>query len=362
MAESSDAITGKFDFYDILGYLVPGLTFIGLVTLPFGLIRGAWPSTSFTSAVLYLVAAHILGHILQGFLRAWEPVPEMKDNKGEMGAPSSVLLEEDQKTLADVRTKIGVLANEFWGIPAKDGAQVKPWKEVDDFNRRAVFLQARNLLLQAKKESYFEQLQGKYALMGGVTAALLMVSIYFAGWAARLIPSVRIANCDKFAAYFLLAYLILFAIYLVALHVCSDRIRERRKDKKFLWRFRGLLVSALGLGALLGGFVVASWSPAEKHNSVETQKCPSAVCAACGVGKLEGSEEGKPLPPLDVEQKATFMLILALAAFAAGVRCYGAYKAFAVEFATGVWRDFANFKLLNDSLGKSPAGGEKSTP
>ncbi len=43
MAESSDAITGKFDFYDILGYLVPGLTFIGLVTLPFGLIRGHGP-------------------------------------------------------------------------------------------------------------------------------------------------------------------------------------------------------------------------------------------------------------------------------------------------------------------------------
>lgn len=49
-----------------LGYLIPGLVFLGLLFLPFGLIKGMWPPTSVSSAVLYLVGAHILGHILQG--------------------------------------------------------------------------------------------------------------------------------------------------------------------------------------------------------------------------------------------------------------------------------------------------------
>lgn len=358
MAEGGDAITGKFDFYDILGYLVPGLTLIGLVTVPFGLIRGTWPSPTLTGAVLYLVAAHIVGHILQGFLRAWEPVPEMKDGKGEMRAPSSVLLDPDQATLADVRTKIGILANEFWGIPAKDGVGVKAWKEVDDFNRRAVFLQARNLLLQAKKQSYFEQFEGKYALMGGIAAALLMASIYYAGWAIRLMPWERVANSGMAAAQILVVYLVFFVIYVVRLQASSDAIRKKRnEDKKFSRRFRERLVSVLGIGALLGGMVAAGWTPAEKHNSAESQKCPAVVCGVCCAGKPEANDEAKASPGWEIEHKAILMLVLALAAFAAGVRCYGAYKSFAVEFATGVWRDFANFKLLNQSPDKSPAGG-----
>jgi hypothetical protein len=85
MAEGSDAITGKFDFYDILGYLVPGLVLIGLLWLPFGLIKGIWPSSSLTSAVLYLVCAHILGHILQGFCVSGKLSPKSGTTKANCG-------------------------------------------------------------------------------------------------------------------------------------------------------------------------------------------------------------------------------------------------------------------------------------
>lgn len=302
MAEGSDAITGKFDFYDILGYLIPGLVFIGLLSVPFGLIKGRWPSTSITSAVLYLVSAHIVGHILQGFLRAWEKVPQIRDKQGKMRAPSSVLLDPDQ-TLARFRTRIGDLVNKFWQIPAADLLF-----DNHDSDRNAAFLQARNLLLQSKKQSYFEQFQGKYALMGGVAAGLFLTSAYYAGWTVGLIPSDCIVPWSKAGPYLLGAVL---AVWLVCL-----LLNQRFEGRALVY----VVLLLLLLGTFLGGFV------------------SGGICS-----------ESKASAVLQIEHKATFMLILALAAFGAAIRCYGSYKAFANEFATGVWRDFANFELIPKS-------------
>jgi len=346
MAESSDAITGKFDFYDILGYLIPGLVFLGLVFLPFGLITGIWPSTSVTSAVLYLVGAHILGHILQGFLRVWEIVPWIRDDQGKLRAPSSVLLDESPKSLAPaLRAKIRKLANKFWEIPKTPGLNDGSWVDVPDSDRAAAFLQARNLMLQAKKQSYFEQFQGKYALMGGMAAGLAVASAYYAGWALALIPSDCIAHFSPYGPYVL-------AVLLVVVVACLGLMQNSR-----------VILLLLLVGAFMGGFVAANASrkSPQKHQSAaagaETQKGASPVCAVCCDGKSEGNDSSSGSQSLQVEHKATFMLVLALVAFGAAIRCYGAYKAFAKEFAMGTWRDFANYDLLSDSSNKGGGGG-----
>lgn len=341
MAESSEAITGKFDFYDILGYLIPGLVFLGLLSLPFGLIKGMWLSTSLTSAVLYLVGAHILGHILQGFLRAWEGTLRIKDETGKKiktRNPSSVLLDADE-SLACILPKIAELANKFWGIPKKD----ESWATIQDTDRDAVFLQARNLLLQSKKQSYFEQFQGKYALMGGMAAGLVITSVYYAGWAAALVPSDCIAHWSKGGPYVL-------GGLLAILVVCLALIQRSDFSRQFLH----VVLLLLLIGAFLGGFVAASASsqPPENRQSAEAKKKDCSVCAVCCGGNSEASHQSNASPALAIEHKVTFMLILALVAFAAAVRCYGAYKAFAREFAMGVWRDFANFDIVTASASK----------
>jgi hypothetical protein len=349
MAEGSDAITGKFDFYDILGYLVPGLVLLGLLTLPFGLIKGIWPSTSLASAVLYLVGAHILGHILQGFLRAWEGTVRIKDKTGKMvkpRTPSSVLLDADE-SLARFLPKIEKLTRKFWEIPKEN----ESWASVQDTDRDATFLQARNLLLQAKKQSYFEQFQGKYALMGGMTAGLVIASAYYAGWAVALIPSDCIAHLSRGGPY-------AFGGLLAVLVVCFALIQRSNVSEQFL---RVVLLLLL-VGVFLGGFVAASASqqPPETHQLAETHKGGCGVCAVCCGGKSEGSGPSDASQGLHIEHKATFMLIFALVAFGAAVRCYGAYKAFAREFAMGVWRDFANFHIVAESANKN--GLEQSGP
>jgi hypothetical protein len=331
MAEGSDAITGKFDFYDILGYLVPGLVLLGLLWLPFGLMKGNWASTSLTSAVLYLVAAHIAGHILQGFLRIWEIVPEIRDDKGNLRAPSSILLDASPKGLAPtVRAKIRTLTTRFWKIPRTPGSDDGSWDDVADSDRAAAFLQARNLLLQAKKQSYFEQFQGKYALMGGMAAGLAIASAYYAGWAFAFIPCDCIAHLSRYGPYAL-------AVFLVVIVVCFGFMQNSR-----------VLLLLLLVGTFLAGFQVGTPAPPppQTQHPTETQKGACVVCAVCCEGKSEGTGPDNASRSLYIEHKATFMLILALVAFGAAVRCYGAYKAFAREFAMGVWRDFANFDLL----------------
>lgn len=44
----------KFNFYDIYGYLIPGLVLIGLLWVPIGLLWHVWPKAEVTSAILVL--------------------------------------------------------------------------------------------------------------------------------------------------------------------------------------------------------------------------------------------------------------------------------------------------------------------
>lgn len=55
----------RFNFYDIYGYLVPGVVLLTAFWLPFGLVLGRWPSADWSSALVGLVFAYLAGHILR---------------------------------------------------------------------------------------------------------------------------------------------------------------------------------------------------------------------------------------------------------------------------------------------------------
>lgn len=356
MAEGSDAITGKFDFYDILGYLIPGLVLVGLLSLPFGLITGSWPSTSLTSAVLYLVGAHILGHILQGLLRAWERIPQIRDKSGSWRNPSSVLLDPNQELMAPLHIKIGELANKFWGIPEKDDSKIKPWKDIPDSKRDTAFLQARNLLLQSKKQSYIEAFQGKYALLGGMAVSFLIAFAYYTGWAVALFLSECIGPKSALPWWVFAACLVFFVGFLAFVYrvETGGSFRGKRLDlshEPTRKKFRFSLLLFLAIGTVPAGFFAYSTvqEPSEKHEAADQQKGSCGVCAVCCAGNSESGSESKSSVALKIEHKGIFMLLLGTAALGAAIRCYGGYKAFAREFATAVWRDFANFELLGGS-------------
>src|SRR5215472_6284290 len=102
----------KFNFYDIYGYLLPGLVFIGLASLPFGLLWGIWPKADLSSAILVLLAGYILGHIFQSLGNKLIP-STVKDNFGNDRHPSDLVLDPSdyvftkasKKKLADLSDK-----------------------------------------------------------------------------------------------------------------------------------------------------------------------------------------------------------------------------------------------------------------
>ena len=58
----------RFNFYDIYGYLLPGLALVGFGWLPFGLLSRSFPKNELLSAVLVLAFGYVLGHLLQNLL------------------------------------------------------------------------------------------------------------------------------------------------------------------------------------------------------------------------------------------------------------------------------------------------------
>src|SRR5437899_917034 len=55
----------RFNFYDLYGYLLPGLVTLGLLGLPFRLIPGFQLPTEWSATFVALVFGYVVGHILQ---------------------------------------------------------------------------------------------------------------------------------------------------------------------------------------------------------------------------------------------------------------------------------------------------------
>lgn len=57
----------RFNFYDVYGYLLPGLVLTALLGLPFWIAGRLTPPAQFASAALAIVIGYVLGHFVQRF-------------------------------------------------------------------------------------------------------------------------------------------------------------------------------------------------------------------------------------------------------------------------------------------------------
>src|SRR5690349_8493925 len=85
----------NLNFYDIYGYLIPGLTLAILLWLPRGLTSGKWPSADWTSALLGVVIGYVIGHLIQIVGRNALPSQTMNGR-----FPSEALLDSDDKSFS----------------------------------------------------------------------------------------------------------------------------------------------------------------------------------------------------------------------------------------------------------------------
>jgi hypothetical protein len=291
----------KFNFYDVYGYFLPGLMFLGIVWLPFGFVGGVWPPSGWNSAIVIGASAYILGHLLQRFVTTDLPSKIRKEPGGTLRYPSEMALDADSELPKELRWKIGTIAREQFGLDLC--VDQKPDDEIDK-RRNAAFLLARQVLIREKAVSYAEQFQGMYALMRGLSVAFGVATVYWLGWAGSTLRNRGLIVSDV---------LILTIALLLLINVSVQLVYGRSASpKKHGW-----------------------WTFVKR-------RCPwiflvsfFAIGYAAGLRYLVKMSHGAPLA------------LLAGLALVASLRMYDGYKYFAGRFASTVWRDFLAYDVTN---------------
>ena len=169
----------NLNFYDIYGYLIPGLILATLMWLPRGLIDKQWPPADWTSALLAIVIGYVIGHLVKALGRNALPSKTMDGR-----FPSEALLDKDNDILSDdLKKRLQERILTLSGIDVKTD---KTKSEVDDklsTKRKDGFVFCRDALLTSKTISYGEQMQGMYTLLDGLTIAFALGAAYTLGWA-----------------------------------------------------------------------------------------------------------------------------------------------------------------------------------
>jgi hypothetical protein len=293
----------KFNFYDIYGYVIPGLVLLGILLAPFGavqplLLATLLASKSFAAALSYgavvLVCGYILGHILQTVASQVFP----SEQKGR--SPGDLVLDKHNPSFTDSfkdRLAIHVRAAFHMDLGVKAEA-VTP--EIMNIRKDALFL-CRSALITGGVPSYCQQFEGLYSMMRGLTAAFGIAVAYWAGWGASILK---------------IPWPIEIVVWVIA-------------------AASGIVATVMALRVALDGDLDA----AQRHRlHVEMAICflASAIALGYGFGWRRVTHS----------HQAFGMWALALAASFAAFRCFGAFKAFAGEFAKAVWRDFAASRNL----------------
>jgi hypothetical protein len=275
----------RFNFYDIYGYLLPGLVLLVIFWFPLGLAGQGWPNQEVSKAFFILFSGYISGHLLQSLAEAI--VPSNVRVKGASRPPSSILLDE-----ANGRFTKGFKEDLVARIKDEFGLDLNGESEEALKSRETALFQARAYLISKKAASYVEQFQGLYAMLRGIGCAFFLGSAYLVGWVLSFHWKIE---CLGFDVWLLLFISCISAVVLSVISLFLEGKNQRRLD---------LCLTPLILGAALGlGYFIGTWKLA-----------PSG---------------------------AEFFLLAAIAIeIVAGARCMREYRKYTWKFAETVWRDF----------------------
>ena len=277
----------RLNFYDVYGYLIPGLIFLAFLWFPYTLAGGASASVDWSSALLALVFGYVLGHLIQGLAIAALP-------SGRPRYPSDILLDDGDTSFSpEVKSRLVNRILLQFDIDVRDATNLNA--DVLRKRRQDTFMLCRRTLIQKGVASYAEQFEGMYALMRGVAAACILGFGYYLGLLMRALgafsdETVRLWVVSG-AGVIGLIILIVAALSVFLTTPYCKRIMQRG----LFWLIGAWLF-------LLPGIVTSS--------EAEWFELPSTLAILC------------------------FVLGLV------SLRCYGAYQEFSRNFAVTVYRDF----------------------
>ncbi|MBV8368504.1 MAG: hypothetical protein JO036_06160 [Candidatus Eremiobacteraeota bacterium] len=277
----------RFNFYDVYGYLIPGLTLVILLWLPVGIITGKLPDDKAASLAVVLVIAYIIGLHLHSMATNAYPSRTMKGSDGNPQYPSVGLLDEKSEIGTDLKRRLQKNVESWFGIDiaaGKDANTLIAQRRQDAYNLCRPIVTAQ--------KSYAEQFQGLYALARGMSVSCALAAPYYLGWAAWVWKRKDLGDAALviIAAYAAIALCVAVAVALGK----GDRLQNDQ----------------------LGLFVVA--------------------ILLLGSGYLVGSR-------FTVSSETSEILIIgAIVLIAVSVRFFALYKYFTVAHARTLWSEFAS--------------------
>jgi hypothetical protein len=279
----------RFNFYDLYGYLIPGVAIIIVALLPFPVLGLSLPEHTIpegevSALLLGVVVAYVIGHLIQSMAHSAFP------SKFDGAYPSTALLDPGDSSLSPaLKERIATKAADAFNIPLNVDAKA----DGDEGKRRQdVFFLARSSSNPKETGSYSEQHQGLYSMMRGLCVSFALGVFYTVGW----ILSPWGAPCDLGVILLGLTLLGCIALSLARL-LKTARESEANRKAIDLWNLVAVALVAMTGGYLLGARFVTA-----------------------------GNE--RPL------------WILVAFYLAASARCLQQYRFFSREFALAIWRGF----------------------
>jgi hypothetical protein len=291
----------QFNFYDIYGYLLPGLLLLGLLWLPVGVITSSWPDQDLSKALFLGALAYIVGHLIQTVASPLVP-SKLTDSNHHLRAPSDLVLDRSNSFFSSsFKIRLAVQVATLFGLDLAIAEDADGSGQVSGA-RQVAFFQARSYLIAKKAANYVEQFEGLYAMMRGLGCSFCVGAAYIAGWALAFHRSCRFVSIA-------LAILTASALALTLLSVWWHKPAIDVRWTRYLW-----LSLFLGAG-YWASFVPSAdlWRKAPAHSEW-------------------------------MIWASVFICLIAAA------KCLSSYKTFASNFATAVWRDFSACLAYQDLL------------
>jgi hypothetical protein len=220
------------------------------------------------SAILTLVSAYILGHVIQitanGIIH-----PKIMDRFGKVRFPSDILLDAAESLFSPkLKERIAERCREgFDGIDISAGKDPGNTPDTEEMNRISrdrgeAFFRARSTLVHAESGGYAEQFEGLYAMMAGTVVGLGIAGSYFVGWAAAFWEYGRLTNhfnCLVAVEIIFMVPAVIFATQSWSNEIKMDRAQTRDErikagERRKVWE--KALAFALSLVSLWAGILI----------------------------------------------------------------------------------------------------------
>lgn len=168
----------RFNFYDVYGYLIPGVVLLLCVGLPSLLSGTKVELNEWTALIVGVVVAYLAGHLIQTMAATAMPSSRDPGRRPWQYYSATILNPESSGLSAKTKDRLQESIQSWFGLDLSIG---KPSDETTGAVRQDAFLLARRVVNAAS--NYSEQFEGIYVMMRGITVALWLGIAFTLGWA-----------------------------------------------------------------------------------------------------------------------------------------------------------------------------------